>query len=840
MYRDRYSISLEEVGIIPESPVAFSDNDVNLDVEIGRLKFKLPIISAAMDSVYSVTLNNVINEIGGLSLLNLGGLLSKYSLSNFDKIFHSISNNPTVETLQNIYNVDVNLYILDENLKKLRLGHKVDFGVAATPQDAKSLFSIAFNNGITTFVIQSSFISPFWRSTSKTGLNIIKYANKLQNKECTVMVGNVASLNVARVFIDGGIDAVILGIGPGCQSVCRGSLVLMSDYSVKKIENVQIGEDVISHLGKIRKVINKTKHFSKYKMMNISSNNLNLNVTEEHKVLAVRTKECYRRDKRYVRFCSSNCKSKCSKYYYNNYKKEWLSANELKIGDYLCIPKYKLELINVNKLDIAKYIDGKFEQDINYIWFGQSKNKSVTGMPNYRQIANTCNTTERIVGIVVNSNFEDVRTKSKLRVTQYLKSINFVKPEFFKIFRLVEINEDFARLIGYYVAEGGGEFNNDSGTVTFSFGSHEIEYHNDVLKLMKSIFGIDGSIYYSKRNSARIRFCSTALYYFFKNFCGDNVHNKIIPYYIINNANRKIKLEFLRGLIRGDDNFSCKISKNNTGNDRLKITTVSEKLAFNLYVMFNSIGYLSSMTCTKQLNKKWSDVYNVRLDGSELYKFSLEYKDKLSTINSNFKSLHCEDNDYYYVRVNKIVNTQKCDSEVYDLTVDKDNSFIINGYAIHNCTTRYVLGIGAGHISSISEIREYIETSSSRTKIIADGGISNSGDIIKLLCTGAHAVIIGGMFAKTTDAPFIGYHWGMSAGHNRLPRGTLLRFVIDDSINIKRVLFGPSNRDDGTLNLILAIKNALSNLGCLNLDDAYRKTSVVRFPGIATEGKIKK
>ena len=173
--------------------------------------------------------------------------------------------------------------------------------------------------------------------------------------------------------------------------------------------------------------------------------------------------------------------------------------------------------------------------------------------------------------------------------------------------------------------------------------------------------------------------------------------------------------------------------------------------------------------------------------------------------------------------------------------IEADIDAIIEGVGPGvQCTTRYVLGIGAGHVTTIDDLREYIEKQKSKTKIIADGGIHTSGDIVKLLCCGAHAVILGGMIAKTIDAPFPGFHYGMSAFHHTLPRGTLLQ-TADPGVNdtIERLLMGPSDRADGTLALIPAIKNALSNLGCKDINSAYRDTRVTRFPGVATEGKIK-
>ena len=173
--------------------------------------------------------------------------------------------------------------------------------------------------------------------------------------------------------------------------------------------------------------------------------------------------------------------------------------------------------------------------------------------------------------------------------------------------------------------------------------------------------------------------------------------------------------------------------------------------------------------------------------------------------------------------------------------IEADVDAIIEGVGPGvQCTTRSVLGIGAGHVTTIDDLREYIEKQKAKTKIIADGGIHTSGDIVKLLCCGAHAVILGGMVANTIQAPFRGYHWGMSAFHNILPRGDLLTFKVDDNATVERLLIGPSDRADGTLAVIPALKNALSNLGCKDINSAYRDTRVTRFPGVSSEGKDKK
>jgi len=172
--------------------------------------------------------------------------------------------------------------------------------------------------------------------------------------------------------------------------------------------------------------------------------------------------------------------------------------------------------------------------------------------------------------------------------------------------------------------------------------------------------------------------------------------------------------------------------------------------------------------------------------------------------------------------------------------IDNDVDAIIEGIGPGcQCTTRRVLGIGAGHVTALKEIREYISLSNKNTTLIADGGIHNSGDIVKLLSAGAHGVILGGMFARSVDSPFTGYHWGMSSFHKTLPRGTMLYFSIDENITVDKILDGPSFKDDGTLAVLPALSNALSNLGCTNINEMYYNTELVRFPGIGSEGKYR-
>lgn len=102
-------------------------------------------------------------------------------------------------------------------------------------------------------------------------------------------------------------------------------------------------------------------------------------------------------------------------------------------------------------------------------------------------------------------------------------------------------------------------------------------------------------------------------------------------------------------------------------------------------------------------------------------------------------------------KITRISNTQP----VYDLEVSKDHSYCVSKQKIvvHNCTTRRVTGHGVPQLSAILAIRGRINVMQTNTALIADGGIRDSGDIVKALAAGANAVMIGRLFAGTDEAP---------------------------------------------------------------------------------------
>jgi IMP dehydrogenase len=150
------------------------------------------------------------------------------------------------------------------------------------------------------------------------------------------------------------------------------------------------------------------------------------------------------------------------------------------------------------------------------------------------------------------------------------------------------------------------------------------------------------------------------------------------------------------------------------------------------------------------------------------------------------------------------------------------------GGAAH--TTRTVLGVSVPMASAVADVagarRDYMDESGGRyVHVIADGSIGRSGDIAKAIACGADAVMIGSPFARASDAPGRGFHWGAEAIHAELPRGE--RVEIGSVGTLAEILFGPSRVADGTMNLVGALKRAMATTGYTELKEFQRIEVVV-------------
>ncbi|MCP6759018.1 MAG: GuaB3 family IMP dehydrogenase-related protein [Fischerella sp. CENA71] len=155
------------------------------------------------------------------------------------------------------------------------------------------------------------------------------------------------------------------------------------------------------------------------------------------------------------------------------------------------------------------------------------------------------------------------------------------------------------------------------------------------------------------------------------------------------------------------------------------------------------------------------------------------------------------------------------------------------------CTSRGVLGVGVPQATAIADCAaardEYYQQTGKYIPVIADGGLITGGDICKCIACGADGVMIGSPFARAAEAPGRGYHWGMATPSPVLPRGTRIR--VGTTGTLEQILVGPAQLDDGTHNLLGALKTSMGTLGAKNIKE-MQQVEVVIAPSLLTEGKV--
>lgn len=155
------------------------------------------------------------------------------------------------------------------------------------------------------------------------------------------------------------------------------------------------------------------------------------------------------------------------------------------------------------------------------------------------------------------------------------------------------------------------------------------------------------------------------------------------------------------------------------------------------------------------------------------------------------------------------------------------------------CTSRGVLGVGVPQATAVADCaaarEQFLAQTGTYVPVIADGGLVTGGDICKAIACGADAVMIGSPLARAKEAPGRGFHWGMATPSPVLPRGT--RIQVGSTGTLEEILRGPARLDDGTHNLLGALRTSMATLGAANLKE-MQQVDICIAPSLLTEGKV--
>jgi len=414
-----------------------------------------------------------------------------------------------------------------------------------------------------------------------------------------------------------------------------GSTVGMKGGFVKNIEDVKIGDIVISHSGKYKIVEDTHKYEYNGEIVNLRCSNIkeDLKLTPGHEVLAIKTPKGTKRFKNF----------------YDKNKLEWIEAKKLEKDDIVVIPKNKKFNHITKKIDLWNYCKNlpKFKKDDNHVW---------------------C--------------YNDHKIK-----------------------RFINIDKDFCRLAGYYVAEGCCDKNNKNVKLTFNI--KEKTYIDEVQNLFVRIFEYSKNIRIKndeKNNKSFVIIFSRVLSIFFKNFFGEDVYNKKIPDFFTD-LNKKLLHCFITTVIFGDGS--------NTTKRRIQYDTVSKQLYYQINFILNKLGVITNCQKFKSKDRRGYETslhYRIYISGSQIERLSNtipELDIKLGGVkNTKIQRKSFSDDDYIYIRLDD-VKKEKYNGFVYDLSVEEDTSYCVGRIAVHNSPPGYIGYDSGGQLTEKIKTKPY-------------------------------------------------------------------------------------------------------------------------------------
>jgi Fe-S cluster assembly protein SufB len=376
---------------------------------------------------------------------------------------------------------------------------------------------------------------------------------------------------------------------------------IRTDQGYQQIELIKTGDKVASHKGVFRKVYKtqKRKHSGLiYDIEFYGDSTTKLTVTDEHPFLFAKRAKINDRNK--------------------TFNLQWGKPGELKIKDYLAMPRLKT----------------KYGSDSISFKIIARRGKSGPKLP----------------------------LKIKLPLTK-----------------------DLFKFIGYYLAEGSC---NDRGYVRFSFGSQERTMIEEVKKLANKVYPTINKIHefgYQNRKGTEVNISSVELARIMAHF-GKKANKKALLPELMT-VDDDLLIELLKSYFAGDGNYYHK--KHQSGfKELLRMNTVSKALAYQIRDILAKLGIAAFINARNRSKEGRQAMYTVGISGDQMIKFGrlvgLKISDKIN--GHQRASMFGADENYIYLPIKSIKKRKATDLTVYNFSVEKDESYLAGGVAVHNCS----------------------------------------------------------------------------------------------------------------------------------------------------------
>jgi IMP dehydrogenase len=218
--KGRRAYGFDDIAIVPSRRTRDPD-DIDITWMLGPYRFELPLLASAMDGVVSPRTAGIIGKLGGLAVLNLEGLWTRYE--NADEQLERISKLPPQQAtreMQEIYKEPIKPELVSQRISEIKAEGVVAAG-SFTPQRVRDHYELALEAGLDVMVIQGTVISAEHVSASVEPLNLKEFIAELP---VPCIVGGCASYSTGLHLMRTGAVGVLVGVGPGAACTTRGVL----------------------------------------------------------------------------------------------------------------------------------------------------------------------------------------------------------------------------------------------------------------------------------------------------------------------------------------------------------------------------------------------------------------------------------------------------------------------------------------------------------------------------------------------------------------------------------------------------------------------------------------
>ncbi|HZM03553.1 MAG TPA: GuaB3 family IMP dehydrogenase-related protein [Candidatus Saccharimonadales bacterium] len=223
----RVTYGFDEIALVP-GDMTINPNEVDTSFKIPRpdgsaIELKIPIIASAMDGVTDVRFCIEMGKLGGLGVINLEGVQTRYDnpAEVLDEIVKTGKENVTA-IIQKFYTEPIKEELISKRIEELKKAG-VLAAVSSIPQKAERFGAIAQEAGADLFVVQSTVSTVKHLSTEYKSLELAAFC---QLMKIPVFIGNAVTYNVTRQLMECGVAGVLIGVGPGAACTSRGVLGL--------------------------------------------------------------------------------------------------------------------------------------------------------------------------------------------------------------------------------------------------------------------------------------------------------------------------------------------------------------------------------------------------------------------------------------------------------------------------------------------------------------------------------------------------------------------------------------------------------------------------------------